>query len=294
MAGFQRARSAVGESVAEFMERRRREVAQLGPDAAAAGHEAWAAATRAGDNLLAATPSDVRALGARMLGEKSTPMSGVERTASAIGPALAPRPNQPRYTSSIVAAKNDGGTIAYGELRAALPSDQELAELRRQQAAFGKTTREIDIRNSLFAAPVLAAPLAVMGLEAAGALAGRALARPAGEAALDFVEREPFRRVGDNWATRAGRRAHQALRERLDQKPGWEYEPRIKRPGERPLKPDGGTPPRNPLKPEERNYVELKPNTPSGRTAAERAVKRYLEASDRRVRKIFYDPGDFM
>jgi len=184
--------------------------------------------------------------------------------------------------------------VQYGALQANLPSDQELADLRRQQAEFGETTRQIDVRNSWFAAPALAAPLVVMGLEGLGALTAGAAGVEAKQAAKHFVEREPYLRVGDNWSTRAGRRAHAALKERLAQKPGWKYEPRIPRPGEPPLKPDAGTPPRNPLDPGERNYVELKPNTPSGRAAAERAVKRYIQASKRRVRKMFYDPGDFM
>jgi hypothetical protein len=74
MAGYQPARSAVGESVAEFMERRRREVALLGHDARAAGHKTWAAATRAGD-LVAAEPSDVLALGVRALGRSEESQS---------------------------------------------------------------------------------------------------------------------------------------------------------------------------------------------------------------------------
>ena len=111
-------------------------------------------------------------------------------------------------------------TIAYGALRAPAPSDQELAELRGQQAAFSDTTRKIDLQNSWFAAPVLAAPLAVMGLEGAAAWAARTAAPKAAQEVLQFVERDPYLRVGDNWATRAGRRAHSWLEERLAGKPG--------------------------------------------------------------------------
>ena len=64
----------------------------------------------------------------------------------------------------------------------------------------------------------------------------------------------------------------------------WEYEPRVNRPGQRPLRPDGGTPARNPADPDERYYVELKPNTPSGKAAAARAVKRYQDATGRTAR----------
>lgn len=133
-----------------------------------------------------------------------------------------------------------------------------------------------------------------MGLEGLGALAGRSVVRPVEEAVLDFIKQDPYLRVGDNWATRVGRRAHDWLEEQLDAKEGWEYEPRLERPGKRPLKPDAGTPQRNPLKPEERYYLELKPNTPSGRAAAARAVKRYKGVTDQEVRPIYYDPKDFM
>jgi hypothetical protein len=39
--------------------------------------------------------------------------------------------------------------------------------------------------------------------------------------------------------------------------------------------------------------MELKPNTPSGRAAAARAVKKY-EPTDVKTRPIFYDPKSFL
>jgi hypothetical protein len=39
--------------------------------------------------------------------------------------------------------------------------------------------------------------------------------------------------------------------------------------------------------------MELKPNTPSGRAAATRAVKKY-EATGVKTRPIFYDPKPFI
>jgi hypothetical protein len=39
--------------------------------------------------------------------------------------------------------------------------------------------------------------------------------------------------------------------------------------------------------------MELKPNTPSGRRAAERAVKKY-EGTGVKTRPIFYDPKPFI
>jgi hypothetical protein len=184
--------------------------------------------------------------------------------------------------------------ITYGALRAPAPSDQELAELRRQQAAFSNTARQIDIRNSWFAAPALAPPLVALGLGALGEWAVGEAAPEAEQAVANFVERDPYLRVGDNWATRAGRRAHAALKERLAQKPGWKYEPRIEEPGDPPLKPDVGAPQRNPLDPRSRKLMELKPDTPSGRAAAARAVKRYLDGTGRTVRPIFYNLQDFI
>jgi hypothetical protein len=43
----------------------------------------------------------------------------------------------------------------------------------------------------------------------------------------------------------------------------------------------------------ERYYLELKPNTPSGRSAGARQIKRYSEGGKRRVRVVYYDPKDY-
>jgi hypothetical protein len=184
--------------------------------------------------------------------------------------------------------------ITYGALRAPAPSDQDLAELRRQQAAFANTTRQIDIHNSWFAVPALAPAVVALGLGAAGEWATGEAAPAVGRAVANFVERDPYLRVGDNWATRAGRRAHAWLEQRAAAKPGWDYEPDVPRPGARPLKPDLGTPPRGPADIAKRYYLELKPNTPTGRAAAARAVKKYFDATGRPVRPIYYDPKDFI
>lgn len=65
-----------------------------------------------------------------------------------INARVSPKPGSPPATYA-----NNGGQsqVVYGALRAPAPSDQELAELRRQQAAFGNTARQIDIHNSWFA-----------------------------------------------------------------------------------------------------------------------------------------------
>lgn len=187
-----------------------------------------------------------------------------------------------------------GQTISYGALPAPVPSDKELADLRRQQAAFADTTRKIDVQNSLYAVPELAPAVVALGLGAAGEWATGEVAPAAGRAVANFVERDPYLRVGDNWATRAGRRAHAALKERLAQKPGWEYEPKLPREGQRPLKPDMGTPKRNPIDPDKRKYIELKPDSPSGRAAGARALQRYREVTNDPVRLLFYTLKDFI
>jgi hypothetical protein len=169
-----------------------------------------------------------------------------------------------------------------------------MAELRRQQAAFKKTEHAISRENSWLAAPALAPVAAVLGVEAAGAVAARLAPAVIERAPLQLAEKDPYLRVGDNWATRAGRRAHRWLESKVEAKDGWQYEPRIERPGQRPLKPDAGTPQRNPGNLSKRYYLELKPDTPTGRAAGARAVKRYQDASRQKARVIYYKPEDFI
>jgi hypothetical protein len=105
--------------------------------------------------------------------------------ASAFGPGVRPMP-----------AFRPGAdqTIAYGALRAPAPSDQDLAELRRQQAAFANTTRQIDIHNSWFAVPALAPAVVALGLGAAGEWATGEAAPAAGRAVANFADREAWQR----------------------------------------------------------------------------------------------------
>lgn len=174
-------------------------------------------------------------------------------------------------------------------------SDADIAELRRQQAEFKKTERAISRENAWMAVPALAPVAAVMGLEGAAYIAGRLAPAAIQRAPLLLERADPYLRVGDNWATRAGRRAHAALRERVAQKPGWKPEPTVKLNDGRILRPDVRTPPR--VRAEGRKpepfQMELKPNTPSGRAAAARAMKKY-EGTDVKTRPIFYDPKPFI
>lgn len=174
-------------------------------------------------------------------------------------------------------------------------SDADIAELRRQQAEFKKTERAISRENVWMAVPALAPVAAVMGLEGATYIAGRLAPAVAQRAPLVLNRADPYLRVGDNWATRAGRRAHAALRERVAQKPGWEPEPTVTLKDGRILRPDVRTPSRvrTPGKEPEPFQLEFKPNTPSGRAAAARAVRKY-EPTGLKTRPIFYDPKPFL
>lgn len=174
-------------------------------------------------------------------------------------------------------------------------SDADIAELRRQQAEFKKTERAISRENAWMAIPALAPAAAVMGLEGAAYIAGRLAPAAIQRAPLMLERADPYLRVGDNWATRAGRRAHAALRERVAQKPGWQSEPTVELKGGGILRPDVRTPPRVRARGNEPEpfQMELKPNTPSGRAAAARAVRKY-EATKVKTRPIFYDPKPFI
>ena len=191
------------------------------------------------------------------------------------------------------ASTGDGGGARYGNLHA--PPPENLAELRRQQAALKRTTREISRQNSWMAIPALAPAAAVLGVEAAAALAARFAAPAVARAPLVLTERMPYLRVGDNWATRAGRRVHTALRQRVAQKPGWEPEPTVRLVDGRLVRPDVRTPARvrSAGREPEPFQMELKPNTPSGRRAGARALKKYQETGVK-TRLIFYDQKPFI
>lgn len=174
-------------------------------------------------------------------------------------------------------------------------SDADIAELRRQQAEFKKTERAISRENAWMAVPALGPVAAVMGLEGAAYVAGRLAPAVAQRAPLVLQRADPYLRVGDNWATRAGRRAHAALKERVALKPGWDPEPSAPLKDGRILRPDVRTPSRvrTQGKEPEPFQMELKPNTPSGRAAAARAVRKY-EPTGVKTRPIFYDPKSFI
>jgi len=223
MAAGQAQRADVGETIAEFMERRRREVARRA-EAEAAGRGAWAASTGTGENLTAARPQDVVALGFRVLEAKAQP-SSLSRPQPI---AIPSRPSQPSggampvrahsvaygsYTGAAAPATRPNQSVgtSYGNLHA--PPADDMAELRRQQAAFSRMTDEIGTRHSWMAIPALA-PVAVgLGLGGVGALAGRAVGAGAATGPLNFFEREAWQRGLERAAQALSKNAKDVLRE---------------------------------------------------------------------------------
>ncbi|MBI2477426.1 MAG: hypothetical protein HYV60_01860, partial [Planctomycetia bacterium] len=90
------------------------------------------------------------------------------------------------------------------------------------------------------------------------------------------------KRGGESAAAAAGRQAHSELAERVAQKPGWATPERMLGKDGRYHQPDVITP--------SGRFLELKPNTPSGRAAGARQARRYREQLDIRGRVIYYDP----
>lgn len=93
------------------------------------------------------------------------------------------------------------------------PEPDDLAELRRQQAEFGRTVQDLDRQNSWMAIPALA-PLALPALEGIGALGLRAAAtRLLPEAPFDLPELEAWQRNSRQPGAPLDLRAKTALRD---------------------------------------------------------------------------------
>lgn len=171
------------------------------PGTSAAHHEAGLPEVSASQDNLTTQPV------ASFDGELRRPPTVTFGQAPSTAPRSAPRAPSPRQSTLVRPPTSGAGqspaqaltprsttarSIAYGALRTPAPSDQELAELRRQQAAFGDTTGKVDRQNSWLAIPALAPAAAVFGLEGAAALAGRALGAEGIEGPLNFVNREAW------------------------------------------------------------------------------------------------------
>lgn len=202
------------------------------------------------------------------------------------GPYQAMVELQRRYND---AQAGGGGGYAGLQARMYRPSEAEIAGLRREQAIARDNARAASRENAWMAAPVLA-PVGVAGaLGVAARMAPAAVEAPP----LVLTMRDPYFRAGDNWATRLGRRAHSQLKAKVKSKAGdWDSEPGIPSDTPRPLRPDVGTPRRNPLNPRKRYYLELKPDTPTGRAAGRKAIEKYQTPEGGKTRVIYYIPKD--
>lgn len=166
------------------------------------------------------------------------------------------------------------------------------ADLRQRQAAFDRVAREIDVRNAPFAIPALAPEMVVGALDLVGAIAALRAGSSVRPSPLVFTNKDPPPRLtGDTWYTRRGRAAHAQFEAAVNQKQaqGWQAEKMLTTKNGK-IRPDALTPARNPADPMKRFNLDLKPDTPSGRRAAARAVKKYTEATENKTRVIFYDP----
>lgn len=198
MAGFQSAREDVrAEGIAEWMERRRREVAARGPDAELAGRAAWAAGGITGELPYAPRPGDVVTLGARSVqrgrgAERGYAVAGSSTFSTTPGLTATSRTSaQAQVRPVAYRPTSTPGSATSAATAAPRPTQEDdMAKLRREQAAFKDVVREESGRNWWMAIPALA-PMAVPLLaEGAGLLAARVATSPIKNAPLSFAERE--------------------------------------------------------------------------------------------------------
>ena len=79
-----------------------------------------------------------------------------------------------------------------------------------------------------------------------------------------------------------GNKAHTDLAAKVEKKPGWQSEPVLKGADGKMHKPDVVTP--------SNRFMELKPNTPSGRATGARQAQRYRDQLGMEGRVIYYEP----
>ena len=192
-------------------------------------------------------------------------------------------------TGGNVAAARPGDVVALGASprRPSAPApalSPEMLELRRQQAAFKGVTRELDRENRWMAAIALAPIAAVGGLEAVPYSIARAIAENPPGQPLQLPRRAPLLKSGDTYYTRFGRREDMAFRAKVDAKPGWKAQPRVKTEGGLRI-PDAKAPVRSSGT---ARFLELKPDTPSGRRAGEKALEKYKDLGKTRI--VYYRP----
>ena len=159
--------------------------------------------------------------------------AGLDQARSDIVPA------HQRLSASLNAGSRGTARTISGPVAGSVPLSPNMLELRRQQARFHQVVGALDKKNRWMAYATLAAPAAIMALEAGAILTGRA-AIAGGEGLARAVPKPlpralpeqpvPARRGGHSESARTGNRAHLDLKERIDAKPGWRYEERYKVP----------------------------------------------------------------
>lgn len=116
MAG-QTKREGVDETIAEFMDRRRQEVARFGRAAEAAAHQAYGKAIRAGQNLKLGTSGEVMRFGASLIG------------GARLAPAPAKPPTRPVVSRPAIRARPTLANSAASELAAGARGAQDALTL---------------------------------------------------------------------------------------------------------------------------------------------------------------------
>lgn len=195
--------------------------------------------------------------------------------------------SQSTRTGGNIAAVRPSDVAALGLARPPQPArsptlSPDMRELRRQQAAFKEVTRQLDHDNRWMAAVALAPIAAVGGLEAVPyGIAQQFLDNPPGEP-LQLPGRQPLLKNGDTHFARYGRRKDMAFREKVSAKSGWTPQPRVYDQGRLKI-PDAQAPVRPDRKPK---FLELKPDTPSGRRAGKAALEKYKNLGITRI--VYY------
>jgi hypothetical protein len=213
----------------------------------------------------------------------------LDRVANGAHEAGQRRWSESTRTGDNASAARRSDVVALGMRRASAspsPSPElspEMLELRRQQAAFKGVTRQLDRDNRWMAAAVLAPIAAVGGLEAATYSVAQQFLNPPGEP-LQLPGRQPLLQRGDTYYARYGRQQDKAFREQVKAKPGWTSQPREVDEGELRI-PDAQAP----VRPDRvAKFLELKPDTPSGRRAGQEALRKYKNLGKTRV--VYYRP----
>jgi hypothetical protein len=99
---------------------------------------------------------------------------------------------------------------------------------------------------------------------------------------LDCNKKHANKTSGNNPAAQRGKQAHADFKKKVDTKKGWQSEPALRGADGKIYKPDVITP--------SGKFVELKPNTPRGRSRGRAQAKKYREQLGMEGKVVYYDP----